>query len=76
MPKRYLKAPPAPDPLLAALQSYEQITGIWLEFVEFMTLSLEHGGRMVHEGVGGEERCLRDFDGKPDGERPPGRLRR
>jgi hypothetical protein len=31
---------------------------------------------MVHEGVGGEERCLRDFDGKHDGERPLARLKR
>jgi len=31
---------------------------------------------MVHESVGGEERCLKGFDGKPDGERPLGRLRR
>jgi len=30
---------------------------------------------MAHEGVGGEERCLMGFDGRPDGERPLGRLK-
>jgi len=45
LPRRYLKATPAPDPILVALQSYEQVTGFYLEFIEFMALSLEHGGR-------------------------------
>jgi hypothetical protein len=33
-------------------------------------------GYMAHEGVSGEERCLKGFDGNPDGERLLGRLRR
>ena len=33
-------------------------------------------GHMAHEGFGGTERFLKGFDGKPDGERLLGRLRR